>query len=142
MIEFGEKIPGVRYAERSGAYAVLLNGGRIGLVRTSTGYFLPGGGIDDGEAPEETLRREVMEETGHAVTVRQFIGRAGLYDRSPQVGFLHSTGYFYVAELGEQRAAKAAEDHELVWVPAREAGALLHLAHQAWAAGEALRLAT
>ena len=52
------------------AYGVLLHEGRTVLVRSSNPrhtpplWWLPGGGIDFGEGPEETLVREFHEETG------------------------------------------------------------------------------
>lgn len=36
-------------------------------------WSLPGGGIDEGENPAQAVQREVDEETGQAVDVRQFI---------------------------------------------------------------------
>jgi ADP-ribose pyrophosphatase YjhB (NUDIX family) len=52
------------------AYGVLIKDGRIVLVRSSNPrhdpplWWLPGGGIDFGEAPETTVLREFREETG------------------------------------------------------------------------------
>lgn len=52
------------------AYGVLIEEGQVALVRSSNPkhtpslWWLPGGGIDFGEAPEDTLIREFLEETG------------------------------------------------------------------------------
>lgn len=37
-------------------------------------YKLPGGGIDEGEEPEEAFRREVLEETGCLIDGIKFLG--------------------------------------------------------------------
>lgn len=55
------------------AYGILLHEGSVALVRSSNPqhqpplWWLPGGGIDFGESPEETLAREFEEETGLGV---------------------------------------------------------------------------
>ena len=56
------------------AYGILVHQGSVALVRSSNPnhvpplWWLPGGGIDFGESPEETLIREFLEETGLRVT--------------------------------------------------------------------------
>ena len=37
-------------------------------------WTLPGGGVDHGEHPEDSLRREVYEETGLTVEIRRILG--------------------------------------------------------------------
>ena len=50
--------------------AIILQGDKILMVKSNTGdYKFPGGGVEKGETPEETLRREVQEETGQEVPV-------------------------------------------------------------------------
>jgi 8-oxo-dGTP diphosphatase len=70
-------MPGVpRRRQRIAAYGVCLHDdGRILLARASPAitlqgrWFLPGGGVDHGESPTDSLRREMEEESGLIVTV-------------------------------------------------------------------------
>lgn len=73
--------------QRPGAYAVIVEAGRILLSRltaTDELWTLPGGGIDFGEPPLVALHREMYEETGLDYTAgpllsigsRHFTGRA------------------------------------------------------------------
>jgi ADP-ribose pyrophosphatase YjhB (NUDIX family) len=62
------------------AYGVLQREGQVALVRSSNPrhvpplWWLPGGGIDFGEAPQDTLVREFLEETGLHVVEPQLLG--------------------------------------------------------------------
>ena len=49
---------------------ILIYRGRVLVLRNDRGEWeLPGGRLDEGETPEEALRREIQEETGLRVTV-------------------------------------------------------------------------
>ena len=54
--------PKVRYASRG----IIRNSGKIAIFykENKNEYKLPGGGMDEGETPEECFIREVKEETG------------------------------------------------------------------------------
>ena len=73
----------VTYTDRVGARAVLINDeGQIALMHvTNRGYYkLPGGGMDEGEIIEETLRRELKEEIGvDSIEILLEIGRIDEY---------------------------------------------------------------
>jgi 8-oxo-dGTP diphosphatase len=59
--------------QRLAAYAIVLADGRILLTQLSHrtgwpgGWTLPGGGVDHGEHPRDTVVRETFEETGQRV---------------------------------------------------------------------------
>ena len=62
---------------RVGAYAVCLRDGAVLLARLIGAdpplWTLPGGGLDHGEDPRDGAIREVAEETGYRVELRQLL---------------------------------------------------------------------
>ncbi|WP_225821340.1 NUDIX hydrolase [Streptomyces naphthomycinicus] len=64
---------------RVAAYAVCVRDGRILLARSpapdgTPEWVLPGGGMEHGEDPYDTVRREVTEETGYRIEVTGLLG--------------------------------------------------------------------
>ena len=138
---FGEKLEGIEYKERAGAYGVAFNEeGKVAVIKTHRGYFLPGGGIEEGENHEECIIREFKEETGFEVEVKQFIGKASNYRFAVGLnGYYHLIGFNYLVQLKERTAEPIEEDHELLWMEPKECADSMYLEHQAWAVKEALR---
>ncbi|MEU6392718.1 NUDIX hydrolase [Streptomyces sp. NPDC046939] len=74
---------------RVAAYAVCVRDGRILLARWVAGdgskrWTLPGGGMDHGEDPYDTVVREVDEETGYTVDPIAFLGVHTVLRRYPR----------------------------------------------------------
>ncbi len=131
---FGREIAGKQYVPRPGAYAVILDGRRLAVIRTAGGYFLPGGGCDDGEAPVAALRREVREECGREVEAGQMIGEAVEYLFAEAEGrYYRIDATFFEGTLGDQVAEASEPDHVLMWLEAGRAIGLLARKGQAWA---------
>lgn len=72
---------------RPSAYAVIIEQGKILLTRwvpadgKTPAWSLPGGGIDPGEQPYDTVVREVFEETGYDAAPEDLLGvDAGYFD--------------------------------------------------------------
>ncbi|MBZ9621439.1 NUDIX domain-containing protein [Clostridium sp. FP2] len=137
---FGEKLNGVNYIDRTGVYGIVINyDGKIATIKTLSGYFLPGGGIESGETNEECLEREFIEETGYRIKIGRYIGKASLYHTSKTNKYLHGIGYFYFVNLESKTSNKIEEDHQLLWIEPEECIKGLFLEHQAWSVSEALK---
>ncbi|MBT3153463.1 NUDIX hydrolase [Streptomyces sp. CHD11] len=69
----------MRQKLRVAAYAVVIRDGQLLLARSPgpggvSEWVLPGGGMEHGEDPYDTVRREVEEETGHLIEVTGLLG--------------------------------------------------------------------
>lgn len=139
---FGEKIDGIEYRDRTGAYGVVEDRqGRAVIVRTPTGYFLIGGGIEPGEDDEDALRREFLEETGYTIAIKESIGAStGYYYSDDFAQYMHGTGHFYRVELLERAAEPIEKDHTLVYLEKIECVSLLKYDYQRWAVVSAFGL--
>jgi 8-oxo-dGTP diphosphatase len=132
VLVFGSPDPALLYEPRRAAYAVVLDGkGRIATVLAKYGYFLPGGGSLEGERPEQTIEREVMEELGREVRILRRIGEAVQYFVG-EVKSYRMEAFFFAAEFVGEATREA--EHELHWIePDEQAGVFYHQCH-AWAA--------
>ena len=106
MVEEGVEEPPRR--QRVAAYALLVRDGAILLARMAPhiafqGWTLPGGGVDHGEHPRDTLRREVFEEAGlHAEAGRLLDVYHHHYTGARPDGLVedfHALGLIFEAEL-------------------------------------------
>ena len=71
---------------------VLIEGDKVALIerhRAGLEYFVfPGGGVDEGESPEQAAVREAMEELGIEVAIRRKVAEVQVGQRSRQIYFL------------------------------------------------------
>ena len=132
---FGARQEGVDYIVRPSAYALVAGAdGRLAVVRTPLGVFLPGGGMDPGETPARTAVREVEEECGLLVRVGAWRAEAVHLVWSPQDRVHYEKRSTFLDAAVEGAGAPAVEaDHALAWLaPAEAAAAMAHESH-AWA---------
>jgi 8-oxo-dGTP diphosphatase len=102
---------------------VLIQDNKVALIerhRAGLHYFVfPGGGVDEGESPEQAAVREAMEELGIQVAIRQKVATIHLGQKSRQVYFLAEQigGAFGTGAGEEYTHADPASSDEGVYIP-------------------------
>lgn len=89
---------------------------------TKYSYLPPGGGQNKGETLEEAVVREVFEETGATIVVKELLFVREYIEPDSLWGNIHQVEFFFRCELlSEIRPALATEPDELqvdiVWLP-------------------------
>jgi len=131
---FGTRVPGKNYVHRPSAYAVIRNSeGRFAVARTPVASYLPGGGMEAGETPEQTVVREGREECGFVLKPGALLGRAlEICYSSEEKQYFEKDSYFLEAEV-VGRVPPTEMDHELLWLSIEEASAILKHDSHRWA---------
>jgi len=87
---------------------VLIEDNKVALIerhRAGLNYFVfPGGGVNEGESPEQAAIREAMEELGIQVAIKQKVAEIQLGRKSRQV-------YFLVEQMGGEFGTGAGEEY-------------------------------
>lgn len=127
-----------KYFQRIGAYGFIINNDNLlALVKTKTGYFLPGGGIENNETLEDCLIRECYEEIGFEIKIIKKICSGNYFFYSTNLKKdMESIGHFYKCKINNILDIKTEDDHELVWLTLNDSIKLLYLENQK----EAIRL--
>lgn len=150
QVEIVTGAAGARTLQRLGAYAIVVDEGRLLLTQlapsVSSGaglWTLPGGGVDPGEAPLDGVVREVHEEAGQHVVVdalvqvvsRHSVGDVTVGERHED---FHAVGLIHLATCPRPTAAHVVEvdgsTAAAAWVPLAEVAGLDlgHLVRRAW----------
>jgi len=121
-----------KYIKRPGAYGIIKNvDNLIAVVKIKTGFFLPGGGIEDGESPDECLRRECLEEIGATISTLNNFAYGNYYFHSITLNTdIESEGYFFTCKIDKFLEIETEIDHELVWMEPEKAILSLYLDNQ------------
>ena len=102
---------------RIGAYGLIIRENKIALIKKARGGYkglldIPGGGIEHGESPEETLIREIKEEAGADVLNYELLdvksNRIVWHDEIFNED-LHQIGILYKVELKDYNLKKSGD---------------------------------
>lgn len=129
---FGTKLENVSYYDREGAYIIAVKNNFLATVRTPLGYFLIGGGIENGESHIDCIKRECLEEIGCKIEIGDYICCADSYCMHYKLGHFHPVQHYYSAQIGEKISEPAETDHEFVWLPIEDTDKLF-VEQQIWA---------
>jgi 8-oxo-dGTP diphosphatase len=95
-------------------------------LRKRDEWVLPKGKLDDGETPRDAAKREVLEETGHNVTVHEFLGTL-VVDTGTRSKVVH----YWRMEAGDAAARPLMDDVRAVdWLPLDDAVERLSRSHE------------
>jgi len=139
---FGEILDGIFYQERKGAYGIAINEfNQVAVIQMPHGDLLPGGGIENNETEEECLRREMIEETGYNIKIKDFICKGIEYGYAwKPKKYLKLVGSFYLIDFENDTGLKSELDHKLVWKDKEELMESMRLEYQYWAVEEAFKV--
>jgi len=82
-------------------------------LRKRNEWVLPKGKLDDGETPRDAAEREVVEETGHEVSVHEFLGTL-VYESGGRSKAVH---YWRMETNGEQVYELMDDVKAVEWLP-------------------------
>lgn len=129
------------FDSRVGAYALITRDDHLLLTHWNPrhpdfegAWTLPGGGMEPGEQPEQTMLREVFEETGYRVASDGLVG-VHSYWMSPEQRLdpttrgNHACRVLYTAHVtgGELAVEQDGSSDDAAWFPLAEVGALQRL---------------
>lgn len=101
---------------RQAVRGIIVKDNKILMVHTNKGdYKFPGGGVNKEEIFEETLIREVCEETGY--TVSNIQGKMGVMverkvDDFDETSMFEMTSHYYLCEVSNTKIAQNLDDYE------------------------------
>ena len=82
-------------------------------LRKRDEWVLPKGKLDDGETPRDAAEREVLEETGHDVSVHEFLGTL-VYESGGRFKVVH---YWRMETSGEPSHELMDDVRAVDWLP-------------------------
>jgi 8-oxo-dGTP pyrophosphatase MutT (NUDIX family) len=141
-LTFGPFDSRIEYRLRPGGYVVVTDErGRVAVLRGRSGVFLPGGGQQPDESPEQAALREAFEETGLRVVLEDRIGVADeLVFAGGDWGHFRKRCTFFVARIAEdaERVVVPPSEGVLEWTESPLALDVLRHGSQRWALSRAI----
>lgn len=123
MLRIGSKKDGIQYKKRICAYAIIERSKdkKIAIATDKSDvYFLLGGGREKNELIEETLNREIIEETGYSLKDVKLFDKINSWCYNPKHGYLDIEATIYIAKFDKKILDPVEKDHRILWVSSSE----------------------
>ena len=108
---------------RNRGAAIIVQEGKIALIKRireeETYYVFPGGGIEEGETPEEATKREVYEELGVHIKVEHLIAKVK-YKGNEYYYVAYITGRVFGSGTAEEFQWEGRGSYIPLWLPINE----------------------
>lgn len=107
---------------RTSSYGILVSRSKALVIQAHLSLWeFPGGGNEAYESIQESLIREILEETGYKVKIKKFILERESFYVSPSGKTYHSFQHFFqVMSLGKQSAVSASNLKNATWISLKE----------------------
>ncbi len=106
----------LKISSRTAIRAVVIKEDKILMVHTNRGdYKFPGGGAEVKESHEDTLKREVREETGYLVsTIKNKLGKVieRKLEENEENCVFEMTSHYYLCEVLDDKTKQQLDDYE------------------------------
>ena len=134
ILEVGEKLEDRTYDFRKVCFGLVEKNGQFMLVYThkDRNHSMPGGGIEEGETPEEAIRREFLEEAGYEIESAEELVRVHCFWnwRDGKTG-CERYAHIFVVKLKEETKQTPLEDwHTRVYVDSKDVIDLIPFPYQ------------
>lgn len=111
------------YKYRIGAYAIIERetDNKIAIASDETDvYFFLGGGMERGETIEETLKREILEETGYTIKNMKYFDKVNSLCYSNKYGNIDMDATIFIAQFDKKITEPIEKDHKILWATPQE----------------------
>lgn len=103
-----------------GIYGIAQKDNKILMIKKSRGPYmglldLPGGKMEQGETTEETLRREIQEETGGIVKSFQFFDFSEYrctYEDNGEIKYFHHIALYFLVDIEIETLKEGGDGHD------------------------------
>lgn len=142
MKEIGISKKDKKYKKREAVYSIIerKSDDRIAIVTDKENvYFLLGGGSITGESDIETLKREVIEETGYSLKKIKYFDKIRSWYYSDKYGYVDTQAIIFISEFNKKVTNPIELDHKVLWVSPNEYKDKLYYEYQRYILNEYIR---